>query len=42
MCLVLLHSLFRILTGHPAVEDLNLASDEAEAALRAIEPGGAR
>jgi TRAP-type C4-dicarboxylate transport system permease small subunit len=42
MCLVLLHSLFRILRGHLADEDLHLASDEAEAALRAIEPGGAR
>ncbi|HZF81513.1 MAG TPA: TRAP transporter small permease [Rubrivivax sp.] len=42
MCIVLLVSLFRILTQHPQACELELASDEAEAALRAIEAEGPR
>ena len=42
MCLVLLTSLYRLLTGNSSAEDLKLAADEAEAALRSVEPASAR
>jgi TRAP-type C4-dicarboxylate transport system permease small subunit len=42
MCMVLVVSLFRIVSGASRDEELNLATDEAEAAMRTIGPEGAR
>jgi TRAP-type C4-dicarboxylate transport system permease small subunit len=42
MCLVLVVSLFRIVTGHPNDEELKLAGDEAEAAMRTVDPASTR
>ena len=42
MCMVLLFSLYRLLCGNSSAEDLKLAADEAETALRSMEPESAR